>query len=95
MLDYGPEFFLKMPHAWDGCGGMWRTQQSSCDGEEEGQWEMVAGSSGMSHPHPAVRVTAKRQFIAASCVPQAGVGGNLLNNKIVKYCFDLFFSIIC
>lgn len=87
--------FLKMPHAWDGCGGMWRTRQSSPGGEEEGQGEMVAGASGMPRPHPAGRAIAKRQFIATSCVPQAVWGGkDLLNNKIVKYCFDLFFSII-
>lgn len=73
-VGYGPECHLKMPQAGDGCGGMWRTQQSSRDGEEEGQWEMVASSSGMPHPHPAVRDTAMRQFIAASCVPQAGGG---------------------
>lgn len=53
---------------------MWRTQQSSCDGEEEGQWEMVARSSGVPRPHQAVRDTAVRQFIAASSVPQAGGG---------------------
>lgn len=32
-------------------------------------------------------------FIAARCVPWVG-GKNPLNNKIVKYCFDLSFFII-
>lgn len=52
-----------------GCGGL---RQSSCGGEEEGQCEMVAGPSGMSRPHSAVSAVGKGQFIAASCVPQAG-----------------------
>lgn len=52
-----------------GCGGL---GQSSCGGQEEGQCEMVVGPSGMSRPHSAVSAVGKRQFIAASCVPQAG-----------------------
>lgn len=57
---------------------------------------MVAGSSGMPRPHPAVRATEKERDSSLQptvCLRLGGVG-NLMNNKIVKYCFDLFFSII-
>lgn len=66
-----------------GCGGP--------GGEEEGQCEMVAGAAGMPRPHSVVSAIGRvhRRPLCAS-----GGGKIPLNNKIVKYCFDLSFFII-